>query len=509
MAKQLPEWTETKTSSEKIGIYFLTFVCSLVISLAVYTQDVIVNADGVLYIQAASHFVENGFAAAFRIYDWPFYGILIGLAHQATTLSYEHSAYLLNGVLVSAACTAFVAIYSEIGDENARPWLAALLVLALPILNDYRDLIVRDFGFWAFALIALLLFIRFTRHATIADSLAWQLAAIVAVLFRIEGIVFFVAPMLFLLHGHEDWRGRFRKILQSSYLFLGFGLAGAIGAASFQLLWGGKRAYTLELWLSYISPLSVFERLQTEATKLHERLDHLSSTSEAALILISGLFVLATFKIISNAVVPYLVVALYGARKKWIRWDGRSRPVILFLMLSLLPLMAVLFGKHFLSSRHTVLSVLLISLLTFPYVDAAFHKLSNSQKRGWLIAAWAFVALLFLDGVISSGSSKIIMKTGSQWALENIDENKSWTCNEPRLQFYTNGKCAYVDSALLLDRLHGPQEAMAPGYLLLWIGRKDQELLHATESNRGLLAIDSRLNRKGDQVVIFEVTALD
>ena len=500
-------WSETKTPPQGASLYSLTFVASMAVSLIVYMQGAIVNPDGLLYLEVAKRFIEDGAAAAFEVYDWPFYGIFIGLVHGITALSYEHSAYLLNSISVSAACAVFVAIYSEIGTHKARPWLAALLILALPVLNDYRDLIVRDFAFWAFCLLALLLFIRFLRKGTLGMSLAWQLAAIVAVLFRIEGIIFFAAPTLWFLFGPATVSARLHKILQSSFLFFGLGIAGVLGAAAFQLLWADKRAYTLELWLSYMSPSSVFAQLQAEAVNLQAQLQHLSDIGEATLVLVSGLVFLGAFKIVSNAIVPYLAIAAYGWKKRWIDSGNRSRPVLLFLLLSLLPLLAVLLSKQFLSSRHTVLTVLLLSLLTFQYVDAAFQKLADLEKRRWLAAAWAFVLVLFLDGVISSGSSKAIMKTEALWALENVDQNTTWLCNEPRLQFYTGGSCTYVDSALLLIRLKEEQETLAPGHLLLWIGRRDHELRKSIENNPSLIPVHSRMNRKGDRMAIFELPA--
>lgn len=41
--------------------------------------------------------------------------------------------------------------------------------------------------------------------------------------------------------------------------------------------------------------------------------------------------------------------------------------------------------------------------MTFRYVDTGFLKLASLDQRRWLIIASVFIAVIFLDGVISSG----------------------------------------------------------------------------------------------------------
>ena len=137
-------------------VYLATFLASLVLSLVVYLQNDIINKDGVLYMNVARAYVDGGIGEAFVTFNWPFYGIAIGLMHQLTQLGYENSAYLLNALLISLACVAFVATYREVNRDGTRIWIAALLILALPILNEYRDYVIRGFGYWAFLLIAVL-----------------------------------------------------------------------------------------------------------------------------------------------------------------------------------------------------------------------------------------------------------------------------------------------------------------------------------------------------------------
>ena len=58
-------WSETKTPPQGASLYSLTFVASMAVSLLVYMQSVIVNPDGLLYLEVANLFIDDGAAAAY------------------------------------------------------------------------------------------------------------------------------------------------------------------------------------------------------------------------------------------------------------------------------------------------------------------------------------------------------------------------------------------------------------------------------------------------------------
>ena len=169
------------------AIYAATFLASLALSFVAYLQSDIINNDGILYIDVARAYVAGGIGDAFAAFNWPLYGILIGVTHQLTQLDYETSAHLLNALLMALACVAFVVTYREIDRDGTRMGIAAVLILTLPILNDYRDFVIRDFGYWAFLLLSVSLFIRSTQKDSLTYAVLWQLTAMLAIAFRIEG----------------------------------------------------------------------------------------------------------------------------------------------------------------------------------------------------------------------------------------------------------------------------------------------------------------------------------
>jgi hypothetical protein len=489
-------------------VYILTFLSSLVISAYIYWQNGIINYDGILYIDVAKSFLEGGVSAAYTTFNWPLYGILIGITHKLTSLSYETSAHLLNALLVAITCTSFVAVYKEIDQKGTRAWFAALLILSLPVLNDYRELIIRNFGYWAFSLLALLYFLKFSRRPTLGTSALWQSAAIVATAFRIEGVALFIAPALFYLLKPARLADKIRAIFASSYLFAVIAVVASL-LIVVSGIWSRDRSEsTLKLWLSYMSPASMIEGIHAESMKLHEQLEYLSSTDEAALVLSIGLLSLAITKVATNAVLPYLFVSAYGAKKHWLRFTETNRIVTLFFILASLSILAILASRYFLSSRYTVTAVLFLSLITFQYVDIAFQKLAAMQNRRWYLIGSAAILVIFLDGVISLQSPKVIIRSGAQWALENLDQSRPWLCNEVRLEFYTNGNCKTLSPESLSERLVLDQADGDREYLILWLRRKDQATIQFVESNPHLRLINERKNKKGDRVAIFETKHL-
>jgi len=151
-------------------IYWCVAIFSGLLSLYRITTRDLINGDGIVYIDLARTFLNEGLSSAIDIYHWAFYSILIGLVHRITGLGFEDSASLLNMFFMVIVCVVFVRIYEEISGREARIQVAAILILALPVLNDYREFVIRGYGFWAFMLLALFYFIRYSRSPGLMNA---------------------------------------------------------------------------------------------------------------------------------------------------------------------------------------------------------------------------------------------------------------------------------------------------------------------------------------------------
>lgn len=186
-----------QTNSSNLILY----IVAASILLAAWMQHIQhgwINSDSVLYFEQARLYTLGDWAGIMGVYEWPLYGILIGLVHQLTSLNIHQSAQLLNMLFFGTATASFLYLIKLTGGSSRTILMGALLLFSSQyIVGDVLEMLLRDEGFWAFYLSALVFFIRFAQHQKVWDALLWQACIILATLFRIEG--FFYLSLLPLL----------------------------------------------------------------------------------------------------------------------------------------------------------------------------------------------------------------------------------------------------------------------------------------------------------------------
>lgn len=486
-------------------VYWGVAIASGLLSLyRIATRDLI-NGDGIGYIDIAKAFLSEGVNGALAVYHWPLYGILIGLVHKFSGLSFENSASLLNILFMVLICVVFVRIYEEVSGKYARIWVAAVLILALPLLNDYRDFVIRGPGFWAFMLLAIFFFIQYSRSPGLRSALAWQLSIAVAILFRVEGIAYLVlAPFCFLFFAGE--RSRFMlHALRLNGLFI---ILGVVVVAVFLVAGVITLPSSLEIpnQLVYVSPSALLGAVDTEAAMMFARNRFMTSVDDARLILGSGVLVLVTVDVLSNIGLPFLLVAAYGVHRKWLQLTRESMVVVFFAVIGFCTLIPVAGNFFFLSSRHTVLTVLLISLVTFQYVDYLLREFSSRHQHKLHTAAWVIILALFLDSVISGGASKENIRVAGEWLKTEAAAQGKIACNEARLEFYSDQRCKWFNIGKQ-DPVDVLSELKKEGYtaFLLWIHRKDEKLRAAVAGDASLVLEKEFPGSKGSSVQLFSI----
>jgi hypothetical protein len=359
-------------------------------------------------------------------------------------------------------------------------------------------------------LIALYYFIQYSRSSSIQDALKWQLSLSAAILFRIEGIAFLALAPFALLFIEETRKRIVGHIFKLNVLFICVAAAVVLASWLLGLFAAGDIPLQERIGrvnqLGYASPLTLIGAVNTEAETMYARNRFMSSVGDARLILASGVFTLVLAEVISNSGLPFLAVWGYGAFRKWLRLSRESRIVAYFAAVSLLTLVPVAMRFFFLSSRQTVLIVLMISLISFQYVDYLLQKLSRRKQIKWAIAAWVLILALFLDGVISTGASKRIIRDAGEWLQAEVEIGGRIACNEARLQFYSQDKCEWV-----VFGGSNPTDAIVDlkekgyGFLLLWIDRKNQPLRLALDTTAGLQLKREFRNKAGSRVRFYRV----
>jgi hypothetical protein len=327
--------------------------------------------------------------------------------------------------------------------------------------------------------------------------LKWQFSIALAILFRIEGIAFLVlAPFFFLFIAGERHR-ILSHITRLNGLFISVAVVGLI----FILVSGVLSNMEIPYQLNYASPTALIGAVDAEAEMMFDRNRFMSSVGDARLILASGVMALVFVEVLSNISLPFLAVWGYGVHRRWLQLTRESRVVVYFAATGFLALIPVAGNFFFLSSRHTVFTVLCISLITFQYVDYLLRELSSRQQRKWHVAAWIIILALFLDGVISGGTSKKNIRVAGEWIKAELPAEERIACNEARLEFYSDNRCKWIvpGDAGPVDVINGLKKD-GYTYLLFWVGRKDEQLRSAVEGDTELVFIKEFPNSKGSTV---------
>lgn len=209
--------------------WFCAMSGALVAGWVNYQAHGVINHDGILYLEAARLFSEGLWRESLAIYDWPFYSLLITLAHKITGLPLQLSAGLLTVLFFAAACMGMAALLRAAGGNRQTVIAGVILLLATPYLaGGILPMVVRDHGYWAFHLWSLVFFLRFLENETWKNAIFWGMLAIVGVLFRIEGLTYLVALPLVLLTGASDPLTRWGKLLKANMVLIASGLGLAI-----------------------------------------------------------------------------------------------------------------------------------------------------------------------------------------------------------------------------------------------------------------------------------------
>ncbi len=135
-------------------------MASLLLSVWCVFLDDVINNDGILYLRTAELIGRGEWQAAIESYKWFFYPLLIAIFGKLTGLGLELSAHVLNAGFTALTVAAFISLIRELGGSRSAVTAAVVLVLLFPGLNEYRSFVIRDAGFLAFYMLALLLFIK-------------------------------------------------------------------------------------------------------------------------------------------------------------------------------------------------------------------------------------------------------------------------------------------------------------------------------------------------------------
>lgn len=381
------------------------FAGSLLLSLVARLGSTL-NRDGMLYAKGAQAFLDGGFAAAREVFNWPFLPVAMGVVAKLTGLGPENAGYLLNALFMAGACALMVACVERRQPELA--WIAGLVTLALPGLNEYRNELLREYGCWFFVMLSFWLALRWAERPRWPAAFAVQAALGAGALFRPEALALF--PALLLWQFFDAPRSERRRRLAM------LGALPAAGAAALLALhFSGQLPGDSRLAgeLSRMSTARFDAKAQALAASLIEY-----ARGQARAILLFGSLALVPLKIVQKLGV-FAVPLAFACLSRAARPALLRQPLFAWAIAAHLLVLAVfVVDLQFLAGRY-VGPVLLFSA---PFVAAGLLDMNRRFPR-WRPAVVGVALALMLGNVVSTGSGKTHLVAAGQWLASHAGES--------------------------------------------------------------------------------------
>ncbi|MBI2307248.1 MAG: hypothetical protein HYU78_08085 [Rhodocyclales bacterium] len=459
------------------------FLGSLLLSLIARLGSTL-NRDGMLYVKGAQAFLDGGFAAAREVFNWPFLSIAMAVVAKITGLGLENAGHLLNAFFMAGACALTVACVERRQAELA--WLAALVALALPGLNEYRNELLREYGCWFFVILSLWLALRWSESPRWASAVAVQAALGAAALFRPEALALFPALLAwqFVAAPRADRR---RRLLM-------LGALPIAGAAALLALYLGGHLSNGNRLADDLGRLSA-SRFDAKAQALASALIAYAR-EQARTILLFGSLALVPLKVLQKLGI-FVVPLAFVFVSRQARPTFSRHPLFAWgIAAHLLVLAVFVVDLQFLAGRY----VGLILLFSTPFVAAGLSLMLQRYPR-WRPVLLVGAGLLMFANVVSTGPGKTHLVDAGGWLAGNGAESTRTYIDSGRTAYHAGWQKAKIATR---NQRAEVEQAIAEGRYELYVlehSRKDAPV-EDWLTQAGLRVVKRFDHPNGDAVIV-------
>ncbi|HEV2613517.1 MAG TPA: hypothetical protein VGV92_02280 [Gammaproteobacteria bacterium] len=422
------------------SLIFFAVLINLLLSYLMLLYNQPINIDGILYLHAATAYLQQGFHGALNIYPWPFYSVLIAKISTLLNISLLNTGFILNSVFTSVLIIFFILTLKTFGNTPKTLLWGAAVILLCPELNHDRYNILRDIPYYGLFITSLWCYIRFLQTEKISYGVAWQVVLIFAALFRVEGIVFlvitpFITPII------TKKLGDFLKLSWLSILLFLCAVICFRHALNF-----GR----LPDIIAYMNVHQFFGSFQEKIVGLKPYLGIVGQDS-AEIFLIGGLLGILIIAFITTFGIFSSLLLGYGLYKKLLP-ENKSAQLGLLVYISINILILCVFMSHmlFMNWRY-IFPLALVCLLLLPEILAKLNKL-------WI----GFVYLIYI--AISSfgqfGPSNAYLVDAGEWIANNTPAATTIYTPDVSVAFYAQrsevSDQKKADYSIIVSRIHAP-----------------------------------------------------
>jgi len=490
---------------------WLAVAISLLLSTLNVINDDSINSDGIRYVEAAKLFLEQGWQASIEHYKWPFYQILIAIISKITFLDLEHAAYLLNAILLAGLAYAFVRCADYLADDKKVSWAALAILLTHLNINGYRDLIIRDFGYWCFFFVALLMLLKFYKEKQFRYLGYYTASILVATLFRIEGIIFVVlGPLVLLWHSPSDSRSYKNLVIYFAPLII-------IAMIGFLVLLDNETTGNPGRLLD---PVNYFKNaianiatgIKAKGEIIEENVLGVFARNLGTQSFIAILIMMMVTKLFSATGLITVLLSIRTFTAKHLRDSIKHSPVLLwFILLNLLVLSGFLLAEFFLSARYAITFALLLCLPASVALASIFRASGKPSKKIKTLRVVIVIALVYmlLDGVTSFSAGKVYRTDAADWIKNNIGAEQRLLSNDELMFYYSGRAVPWGELTGVYDKTrfgNVPEQSITDyDAAAIRISRKQPEFEEKVVEWAGTHPAHRVKNKRGDTVLIFKV----
>lgn len=488
-------------------ILVLSACLSIFLSWLGIRSNYVFSSDSLLYIHTAQVFIDEGFGAAVEVYRWPQLSVLIAYTHKVTGLSLINSGLLLITFFYAALTAAFISITKEMGGTTRAQFLALVIISFLPTLNDYRDYITRDTGFWLFTFLSIQQLLRYTAKNRIRNATGWFFFTIAAIAFRTEALFFAAfAPLAVLFDSSLSQQSKLKKV---SVLYAQFFCLGVITLAIIVLTPALSEKFRLFHEITNVGSFfnQLFTRFDDSMRVISEAIPYIHFVEDINTIFVFGLAGLVIYTILHALTLPYLILAFWSVRTKPSPSIKGKPYLITYFLIIVGYLMIKTFHGFFTTDRYCLTAAFIIMLILPICVatiwgnnNATHHRLN--WKKTLIILLLLYPAL---DSLINSSSDKAYIANATDWVKQNQSEDTQLLTNHKQIAVL-GGSC--LSNCFFDDTYNSLTHENIEKHNLLAIRAKedDTDQLKAidslTESANWALTKTFH-NKKGDRVFIL------
>ena len=514
LLKQTPPDAPTRSfeaGSRRLLVYLFAILGSVLLSLLRIHFNDLVNQDAVYYLQAAAGDQES----ARHLNNWLFYSWCIRFVSDVSGLELLSAAYLINTMLGAMLIYGFLRVVELLGGNTRTLFWAALVILCLPYLNDNRAEIIRGHGYWAFAMLGLVYYIRLFREFDWWSLTGWTLSMVLATLFRIEGLVILcLAPLGLLLNTRIPRAARIAALLKTSIPLV---LGGAILLLSYMLLDSFENRL-LEIFESLASMGgALLDKVPYKALLLRQHVFPLFSKDSALI----SVYLVLLFMIIKDFVesmsLPYFMIWLFRNSMPARGLAPDAVPIIgFFVAVNFVVLVPYMLLHFVMVSRYTMMASLLL-LIVVAFSLAELHRKKSAEaarKQVRLFNAVVLVmVLMLLAGIKTSTSKKLYVLDAASWMQHNLQgkTHVGTDYQRERLEYYANysGAGRAADAYIEVNDIASKNIKM-PEFEYFMLRVKDGELVTDSPSARWVRRHSTKtaeiLDNRGNGYFIYRST---